>query len=436
LIGENLHATRSRVIDPPGQLRRQSPTVLSERLHVADDANEVSFFSDADDFVDRGDDADVVVAFVPDVTRVDASELAGDGGERDDFFCVREAARRVEKSARETERPLFHRAPDEAAHALQLVRPGLTVLVANDLPTHTAVTDELGDVGPDSGFLELDSLQGEVDGTSSIRVGDDGGDALREERPALTELAALQSFSGVRVHVDESWGYQPVARVNDGRCARAHEPSDRHDSGAGDPDVCAPPRIARAVHDTAVLDQNIERRRPSRLLDVGVNREGDEQKDSWRTHRDIVVFPRAWVVHTSDAIRFCIQERLAMSDATMNLTVPRGTKSVWDAPRFGSTLSTYDQERWLAAAIGSTLTIIGARSGGFRGGLLATLGSTLAIRAAIGRRDLRVVRGLLNDALKERGWRPKDVVEDASADSFPASDSPSWTADSGATIGR
>ena len=55
---------------------------------------------------------------------------------------------------------------------------------------------------------------------------------------------------------------------------------------------------------------------------------------------------------------------------------------------FGATLSTYDQERWLAAAWGSALTIIGARRGGFFGGLLAMLGSAVAIRAAMGRRDL------------------------------------------------
>ena len=123
-------------------------------------------------------------------------------------------------------------------------------------------------------------------------------------------------------------------------------------------------------------------------------------------------------------------------DGSMNLTLQRGEKSIWDAPRLRDRMSDYDQERWLAAAWGSALTIVGARRGGFGGGLLATIGSTLAIRAAIGHRDLHVAREWLDERLKDRGWRPKDIVGDASAESFPASDAPSWTADSGATISR
>ena len=99
-----------------------------------------------------------------------------------------------------------------------------------------------------------------------------------------------------------------------------------------------------------------------------------------------------------------------MSDGSMNLIAQRSDKSVWDKPSLTTTLSTYDQERWMAVACGTALAMFGARRGGVAGGFLAATGAALGVRAVMGRRDLSFARNWIDRRLKDTGWRPKDIV--------------------------
>ncbi|HEY6213531.1 MAG TPA: hypothetical protein VIW45_14665 [Vicinamibacterales bacterium] len=127
-----------------------------------------------------------------------------------------------------------------------------------------------------------------------------------------------------------------------------------------------------------------------------------------------------------------LNPRLASGDGPsntsgLNVTIHRAPVSVWDRRGWNGSHLHATVTRWLIGGGGLALAVQGLRHRGVARAMLAGIGGTLAWWAMTGEGELPDAQRWAAVLAEKISGLSEDPVHEASADSFPASDAPSFT---------